>query len=159
MHIKIAKKDVTVILNLCCGDMANMLYCIKDFISNTLIQSLKNGGLSVNFDLGKMRECIGKNPMHSSFFAPKSAPNRHQTHPPILPRAAPEHFQNCPKTSTKLPQKLRQKPETSYLRHDNGAAIGWMRVRGDDGERGRNGSVGKWERREVEEWKMMSYTG
>ena len=29
------------------------------------------------------------------------------------------------------------------MRHDSGAVIGWARVRGDDGERGRNGSVGR----------------
>ena len=68
----------------------------------------------------------------------------------ICPKFSPNIAPCCPRTLSELPQnqhqtapKPHQKPETSYLRHDFAAVTGWVRVRGDDGERGRNGSVGR----------------
>ena len=95
-----------------------------------------------------MKECIGKNPMHSSFLPPNrhlNCPkNQHQTHPPNIAPVLPQNaLRIALKPAPNLPQKPYQKPETSHLRHYCGAVIGWVRVSGDDGERGRNGSVGR----------------
>ena len=109
---------------------------------------LKNGGLSVNFDLGKKKSALEKIQCTLLFLPP----NQHQTgtkptpqYCPVLPqntfRIAPKPAPNCPKNCV----KSRKRAICGMIMGQRLAGWGWEGMTGREGEMGvlGNGKDGK----------------